>query len=31
MFDASGRYVGYRGVGKDVTEILHDIAIPHAA
>jgi len=31
MFDASGRFIGYRGVGRDVTEIMHDIAHPHTA
>jgi PAS domain S-box-containing protein len=31
MFDASGRFTGYRGVGRDVTEIMRDIAHPHAA
>lgn len=29
MFDASGRFTGYRGVGRDVTEILLDIANLH--
>ena len=31
MFDASGRFTGYRGVGRDVTEIMRDIAHPQAA
>jgi len=31
MFDASGRFTGYRGVGRDVTEIMRDITHPHAA
>ncbi len=31
MFDASGRFTGYRGVGRDVTEIMRDRAHPHAA
>ena len=31
MFDASGRFTGYRGVGRDVTETMRDIAHPHAA
>jgi PAS domain S-box-containing protein len=31
MFDASARFTGYRGVGRDVTEIMRDIAEPHAA
>ncbi|PJB08335.1 MAG: response regulator [Hydrogenophilales bacterium CG_4_9_14_3_um_filter_59_35] len=31
MFDASGRFTGYRGVGRDVTEIMRDIARPNAA
>ncbi len=26
MFDASGRFTGYRGVGRDVSEIMRDIA-----
>ncbi|MDO9199379.1 response regulator, partial [Rhodoferax sp.] len=26
MFDATGRFTGYRGVGRDVTEIMRDIA-----
>jgi len=29
MFDASGRFTGYRGVGRDVTEIMRDIAHPY--
>jgi PAS domain S-box-containing protein len=31
MFDASGRFTGYRGVGRDITEIMRDIAHPQAA
>ena len=31
MFDASGRFTGYRGVGRDVTESMRNIAYPHAA
>jgi len=31
MFDASGRFTGYRGVGRDVTDIMHDVAQPHPA
>ena len=31
MFDASGRFTGYRGVGRDVTEMMRDIAHPRAA
>jgi PAS domain S-box-containing protein len=31
MFDTSGRFTGYRGVGKDVTEIMPNIPYPHAA
>jgi len=31
MFDASGRFTGYRGVGRDITEIMRDIALPPAA
>jgi PAS domain S-box-containing protein len=31
MFDASGRFTGYRGVGRDVTEIMHDSVYPNAA
>ncbi|MDP1682582.1 MAG: response regulator, partial [Burkholderiales bacterium] len=31
MFDASGRFTGYRGVGREVTEIMRDTAHPHAA
>ena len=31
MFDVSGRFTGYRGVGRDVTEIMPDIQHPHAA
>ena len=26
MFDASGRFSGYRGVGRDVSAIMHDVA-----
>ena len=28
MFDASGRFTGYRGVGRDVTEIMRDSVHP---
>ena len=28
MFDVSGRFTGYRGVGRDVTEIMPDIVHP---
>ena len=31
IFDESGRFTGYRGVGRDVTEIVPDIVHPHAA
>jgi PAS domain S-box-containing protein len=31
MFDTSGRFTGYRGVGKDVTDIMPDASHPHAA
>lgn len=31
MFNATGRFTGYRGVGRDVTEIMRDIAQPQAA
>ena len=31
MFDVSGRFTGYRGVGRDVTDIIPDVAHPHAA
>jgi PAS domain S-box-containing protein len=31
MFDAFARFTGYRGVGRDVTEIMRDIAQPQAA
>ena len=31
MFDTSGRFTGYRGVGRDVTESMRDIARPHTA
>ena len=30
MFDASGRFTGYRGVGRDVTETMRDPALPLA-
>ncbi len=30
-FDAIGRFIGYRGVGRDVTEIMLDIATPATA
>ena len=30
MFEASGRFIGYRGVGKDVTRIMHERAHPHS-
>ena len=30
IFDATGRFTGYRGVGRDVTEVMHDIARPYA-
>ena len=30
MFDASGRFSGYRGVGRDVTETMRDPALPLA-
>ncbi len=30
MFDITGRFTGYRGVGRDVTEMVSDIARPHA-
>ena len=30
MFDASGRFTGYRGVGRDVTETMHNLALPLA-
>ncbi|MEQ6342458.1 MAG: response regulator [Gammaproteobacteria bacterium] len=31
MFDASGRFTGYRGVGRDVTGIMRDTAHPPAS
>ncbi len=31
IFDVSGRFTGYRGVGRDVTEIMRDVAPPRAA
>ena len=31
MFDGAGGFTGYRGVGRDVTELMHDIAEPHMA
>ncbi|MHB1290558.1 MAG: PAS domain S-box protein, partial [Sulfuricella sp.] len=31
MFDPSGRFTGYRGVGRDVTESMRDNARPNAA
>ena len=31
MFDVSGRFTGYRGVGRDVTDIMRDAKLPHAA
>jgi len=31
MFNASGRFTGYRGVGRDVTEIMRNIALSNAA
>ena len=31
MFDTSGRFTGYRGVGRDITELMCDIAHPHEA
>lgn len=30
IFDATGRFTGYRGVGRDVTEVMRDIARPYA-
>ena len=30
MFDPSGRFTGYRGVGRDVTELMCDLVRPHA-
>jgi len=31
MFNASGRFTGYRGVGRDVTDIMRNVALSHAA
>jgi PAS domain S-box-containing protein len=31
MFDTAGRFTGYRGVGRDITELMGDIPHPHAA
>ncbi|NDP38627.1 MAG: response regulator [Rhodoferax sp.] len=31
MFDVSGRFTGYRGVGRDVSSIMHDVAQHRAA
>ena len=31
MFDASGRFTGYRGVGRDISSIMRDKNRPHAA
>lgn len=31
MFDAAGRFTGYRGVGRDVSEIMRDITQVHSA
>jgi PAS domain S-box-containing protein len=31
MFDASGRFTGYRGVGRDVSAIMREVAQPRAA
>lgn len=31
IFDATGRFTGYRGVGRDVTQVMRDIARPYAA
>jgi PAS domain S-box-containing protein len=31
MFDASGRFTGYRGVGRDVSAIMREVAQPLAA
>jgi len=31
MFDASGRFIGYRGVGRDISSIMRDKNRPHAA
>jgi len=30
IFDATGRFTGYRGVGRDVTDVMQDIARPYA-
>ena len=30
MFDGSGGFTGYRGVGRDVTEMMRDMALLHA-
>ena len=30
IFDTTGRFTGYRGVGRDVSEIMRDIARPYA-
>jgi PAS domain S-box-containing protein len=30
MFDATGRFAGYRGVGRDITETMRDPALPLA-
>lgn len=30
IFDATGRFTGYRGVGRDVTQVMQDIARPYA-
>jgi PAS domain S-box-containing protein len=30
MFDASGRFTGYRGVGRDVTAIMRNVSLPQA-
>ncbi len=29
MFDRVGRFAGFRGVGRDVTNLIHDITHPH--
>lgn len=31
MFDVSGRFTGYRGVGRDITGMMRDITNPNAA
>jgi len=31
MFDAAGRFTGYRGVGKDISGLMHDLNHPRAA